>query len=124
MGRGWPVVGPQGTRGSSRRPESKTEHDRCGGERPERQDEGVKGQACRGLGNASLADGSEWGQRGGHGHRTDSTTERHNQVSRHTERDQLAPIGTEGCHCGIVLALGNALAGNCLADDRQTDESG
>ena len=76
------------------------------------------------LGDARLAERSDRREHGGDRHRADGTDQPHHQGLRHAERHQLTPIGAEGRHRRVVLALDDALAGQCLADDRQSDQSG
>jgi hypothetical protein len=116
MGRDWPVVRPQGMRGLHRWPKAESEDDRHCGQRPERQNEGIEEYPRRRLCNSSLASGSKRRQGYGEGNGADRTSERHDQVAGHREGDEQPPIGTEGCDRGIVITLGDALAGNCLPD--------
>src|ERR1700728_579467 len=64
------------------------------------------------------------GQGGGDHHGAKSAGERNHQVPRHGERHKLSPIGAYSGHRRIVLALDDALAGDCLPDDRQPDQRG
>ena len=105
-------------------PEAEDKHHGNGGKRTDRQHERVEFDPSRTLGQTGLAERSNRGEKGGNHHRPESADEPDHKIACTPEQDQLTPLDPEGNKRREVFALGCALAGKRLTNDRQSDQRG
>ncbi len=117
-----PVAGRRRGRSSHGGPDAEGDDDHCRCQPPEQEDERVEGNAGQGFSQSCFAHGSHRRQCRRQHHRPNGADRADRHVPGHAQHDQLPPLHAKGDQSRIVRALGEGLAGQCLADDHQADQ--